>query len=138
MRSISLILIALAMTVSGYLLHRHFALTGPPAQSGTDFCSAVFGVGCDKALRSPLAVQLGLPLAGWGLVYHGTLAALLLLGWTVGDSFRFEATTAALLLALAAALGSIALFVAMLTPLAPFCPLCAVAHAIKKYLKSQQ
>ncbi|MBL7224458.1 MAG: thioredoxin domain-containing protein [Candidatus Brocadiae bacterium] len=134
MRSISLILIALALTVSGYLLYRHFALTGPPALSGTDFCSAVFGVGCDKALRSPLAVQLGLPLAGWGLVYHGTLAALLLLGWAVGDSFRFEAATAALLLALAAALGSLALFVVMLTPLAPFCPLCAVAHAINLLL----
>ena len=52
------------------------------------------GRGYDEALQSPLAFQLGLPLAGWGLVYYGTLASLLLLGWTIGESFRFEATTA--------------------------------------------
>ncbi len=127
-------LIALGFVVSGYLLYRHFVLTDLSAQSGTDFCSALFGTSCDDALRSPLAVQLGLPLAGWGLVYYGTLASLLLLGWTVGDTFRFEAITAALLLALAAALGSIALFIAMVTDLSPFCPLCAVVHAINLLL----
>lgn len=134
MRSIFLTLIGLGLAVSGYLLFRHFALTDYSTQSGTDFCSAVFGMSCDDALQSPLAVQLGLPLAGWGLVYYGTLASLLLLGWTIGESFRFEATTAALLLALAAALGSVALFVAMVTHLSPFCPLCAVVHAINLLL----
>lgn len=133
-RAICLILIGLGLTVSGYLLLRHFALTDLSAQTGTDFCSALFGTGCDDALRSPLAVQLGLPLAGWGLVYYGTLTSLLLLGWTVGETFRFEAMTAALLLALGTALGSIALFVTMVTDLSPFCPLCAVVHAINLLL----
>ena len=134
MKSISLTLIGLALVTSAYLLYRYFALSDLSTQLGTDFCSAVFGMSCDDALQSPLAVQLGLPLAGWGLVYYGTLASLLLLGWTIGESFRFEATTAALLLALAAALGSIALFVAMVTGLSPFCPLCAVVHAINLLL----
>lgn len=91
------------------------------------------GRGYDDALRSPLAVQLGLPLAGWGLVYYGTLTSLLL-GWTVGETFRFEATTAAFLLALAAAFGSVVLFVVMVTDLSPFCPMCAVVHAINLLL----
>jgi uncharacterized membrane protein len=133
-RSICLILIGLGLTISGYLLLRHFALVDLSAQSGTDFCSALFGTSCDDALRAPLAVQLGLPLAGWGLVYYGTLASLLLLGWTIGETFRFEAIAAALLLALAAALASIALFVAMVTDLSPFCPLCVVVHAINLLL----
>ena len=134
MKYVCLLLIGLGMAVSGYLLWRHFALAGLSAQAGSDFCSALFGTGCDDALRSPLAVQLGLPLAGWGLVYYGTLIALLLLGWILGESFRFEALTAALLLALAGALGSVALFVAMLTDLSPFCPLCATVHAINLLL----
>ncbi|HUS73481.1 MAG TPA: vitamin K epoxide reductase family protein [Sedimentisphaerales bacterium] len=134
MRLVLLLLVVLGLSISGYLLLRHFALADLSAQSGTDFCSALFGTSCDDALRSPLAVQLGLPLAGWGLVYYGTLASLLLLGWTVGETFRFEAITAALLLALGAALGSIALFIAMVTDLSPFCPMCAVVHAINLLL----
>jgi protein-disulfide isomerase len=81
-----------------------------------------------------LAVQLGLPLAGWGLVYYGTLVSLLLLGWTMGEAFRAEATTGAFLLALGAALGNIALFVAMATDLSPFCPMCATVHTINLLL----
>lgn len=134
MKSICLILIGLGLAVSGYLLLLHFALIDPLAQSGPDFCSALFGTGCDDALKSPLAVQLGLPLAGWGLVYYGTLASLLLLGWSLGQTFRLEATLAALLLALAGALASIALFVAMTTKVSPFCPMCAVIHAINLLL----
>jgi protein-disulfide isomerase/uncharacterized membrane protein len=134
MRLVLLLLVVLGLSISGYLLLRHFALADLSAQSGTDFCSAIFGMSCDDALQSPLAVQLGLPLAGWGLVYYGTLVSLLLLGWSLGETFRFEATIAALLLALAAAVGSIALFIAMVTDLSPFCPLCAVVHAINLLL----
>jgi protein-disulfide isomerase/uncharacterized membrane protein len=124
------ILVVAGLAVSGYLLYRHLALANPLAQTGSDFCSAFFGTGCDDALRSPLAVQLGLPLAGWGLVYYGTLVALLLLSRLLGPSFRFEAMTAALLLALGGAVGSIALFTAMVTSVSPFCPLCATVHVI--------
>ena len=134
LRFICVVLIGLGLTVSGYLLFRHFALSDLSAQTGTDFCSALFGRGCDDALRSPLAVQLGIPLAGWGLVYYGTIISLLLLGWTMGETFRAEAMTGALLLALGAALGSIALFVAMVTNLSPFCPMCATAHTINLLL----
>ncbi len=134
MKFFCLTLIGLGLMVSGYLLWRHFVIADLSAQPGADFCSALFGTGCDDALRSPMAVQLGLPLAGWGLVYYGTLASLLLLGWTVGETFRFEAMTAAFILALGGALGSIALFVAMVTDLSPFCPMCTGVHVINLLL----
>ena len=103
LRLLCVTLIALGLAVSGYLLFRHFTLIGDQALLPDDFCSTVFGAGCDGALKSSLAVQLGLPLAGWGLVYFGTLAALLLLGWGIGDGFWSEATNAALLMAVPAA-----------------------------------
>jgi len=134
MKSLLLTLILLGTTISGYLLYRHFGLATLSSQRGPDFCSALFGKSCDDALRSPLAVQLGLPLAGWGLVYYGTLVSLLLLGSLLKETFRLEATTAAFLLALAAAAASVALFLAMVTNLSPFCPLCAIVHAINLLL----
>jgi len=129
-RTICLIFIGLGLTISGYLLFRHFAISGMSTQLGTDFCSAVFGRGCDDALQSRLAVQFGIPLAGWGLVYYGTLIVLMLLGWTMGGTFQSEAMTGALLLVLGAACGSIVLLMVMLTGLSPFCPLCAIVHVI--------
>ena len=126
-KSAALLLVACGVAVSGYLLHRHFVLTNASA-AGKDFCSAVFGASCDETLRSEWAVQLGLPLAGWGLVYYGTLGALLLIEWSVGE--ESEATLGALVLGLVAAVLSVALLVVMLAGLTPFCPLCAVAHVV--------
>ncbi len=130
MKFLCLILISIGTLISGYLLLRHFELADLSMQSSTDFCSALFGAGCDDALRSPIAVQLGLPLAGWGLVYYGTLVSLLLLGWILGDTFWHDAVTAALITAFFAALGSALLFITMVSGLSPFCPLCAIVHTI--------
>ncbi len=133
-KTITLILIAVGLAVSIYLLIRHFSLTGYSAHGGADFCSALFGKGCDDALRSGGAVQLGVPLAGWGLVYYGSLLSLLFMGWILGDAFRFQAMVAAFLISLVGAAGSVALFIAMVTPIAPFCPMCATIHAVNLLL----
>lgn len=132
-KTTALVLIAAGLLVSSYLLVRHFALLGS-GSGAVDFCSALFGRGCDDALRSGGAVQLGVPLAGWGLVYYGSLLALLFMGWVLGDAFRFEAMVAAFLISLVGAAGSVALFFAMVTDIAPFCPMCAVTHAINLLL----
>ena len=87
-----------------------------------DICSALFGTGCDETLQSRTAVQLGLPLAGWGLIYYGTLASLLLLGWAMGDAFQFEASLTACLLATALFAG----------------PRAATTQALTKFQKWQQ
>ncbi|MFO7903182.1 MAG: DsbA family protein [Pirellulaceae bacterium] len=128
-KSVSILLLTLGLAVSGYLLYRHFLLIGETTSS-VDFCSAYLGHGCDETLQSDWAVLLGLPLAGWGLVYYGTLLALLLLGWSVGAAFEFEATVAAWVVSLVGAAGSIFLLLVMLDGHAPMCPLCMVVHAI--------
>lgn len=132
-KTLCLVLLTCGLAVSAYLLYRHAALLGDSA-AGADFCNGLFGTGCDETLRSRWAVQLGLPLAGWGLVYYGTLAVLLALGWTVGEAFEFEATVGALALGLVAAAMSIVLMGVMFAGLAPFCPLCAVVHVVNLLL----
>jgi uncharacterized membrane protein len=129
----SLLLAAVGFAVSAHLLARHFALAGA-AVLGADFCSVLFGSGCDETLRSAWAVQAGLPLAGWGLVYYTTLVSLLSLGWSIGSEFEFPATLAALLLATVAAVLSLALLVLMLSGYAPFCPLCVIVHIVNLLL----
>ena len=129
-KTISLILVALGLVVSVYLLWRYIVLTDNWSNGGVDVCSTLFGVGCDAVLRSPASFQLGLPLAGWGLVYYGALATLLLLARFLGEAFEFEAHFAALLLALLAFFLTLALAGTVLTGKAPFCPLCALVHLI--------
>jgi len=126
---LSVSLAAVGLATSGYLLARHFALS-QPGVFGVDYCSALFGAGCDETLQSPWAVLAGVPLAGWGVVYYAVLITLLLLGWSIGYEFEFPATLAALLLAVAAAVISLALLGLMLGGGAPFCPLCAVVHVV--------
>lgn len=121
-------IICIGVATSGYLLVRHFHLSDS-TEPDADFCSAVFGYNCDETLESDFAVQLGLPLAGWGLVYYGSLASLLVLAWSVGEAFISEATLAAWLLSLAGAAGSIVLLCIMLSGEAPVCPLCVIVHA---------
>ena len=134
LRFLCLTLIALGLAVSGYLLSRHLALATAGASDGVDVCSALFGTGCDAALRSALSIQFGIPLAGWGVVYYTSLAVFLLLAWLLGKSFKFEATLAALVLSVVAALVGVGLVVTMLAGQSPFCPLCAVVHTINLVL----
>ena len=75
-------------------------------------------------------MQLGLPLAGWGVVYYGTLISLLLLGWFVGQPFELAAAVAALVLSAVAALLSVVLFGLMVGSQTAFCPLCAVVQGL--------
>lgn len=129
MRLFSLTLIGLALAASAYLLTRHVALMETGTQ-GVDLCSALFGSGCDAALRNPVSEQFGLPLAGWGIVYYGTLGTLLLLGWSLGEAFDSDAVLAAILLSVLGAAASVVLILVMVSGLSPACPLCFVVHAI--------
>jgi protein-disulfide isomerase/uncharacterized membrane protein len=129
-KSICLALTVLGVAISGYLLWRQLVLAGHISAGGGDVCSMLLGMGCDAALKSSTSVQLGLPLAGWGLVYYGTLAACLLLSQPLGADFELAAHLAALLLSLAGAVMSLALAATMLSAGGPFCPLCALVHLI--------
>jgi protein-disulfide isomerase/uncharacterized membrane protein len=130
MRTLCFILLAMGLAVSGHLLFRHFTLAAATGFAAPGTCSTLLGLDCDAALQSPMAQQLGLPLAGWGIVYYGTLMALLIIGWVLGDAYRFEATLAGLVVCALGAAISVVLLAAMLLGAAPFCPLCAGVHVI--------
>ena len=100
-RMLCLSLLGLGSLVSAYLLARSFALVATRVSDAIDVCSAIFGTGCDEALLSAASWQLGIPLAGWGVVYYVTLACLLVMAWALGEAFELEATLGALLLSAA-------------------------------------
>ena len=129
-RLLCLTLIGLGLVVSGYLLARTFTLMVGGGPEAIDLCSAVFGASCDAALIGPTSWQLGIPLAGWGLVYYGTLAGLLVLACALGETIEPNATLGALLLAVMGASASVVLTGIVVTGHAPLCPLCFVIHAI--------
>ena len=130
---LSVLLLVLGTVVCGYLLMRHWAIAGSSV-STTDFCGLVFGTSCDETLQSSSSVWLGMPLAGWGLVFYSTVTALLVLGWSLGEDFQPTAIVAAWLLTLVAAILGIALMGAMLLEGKTLCPLCAAVHGINLLL----
>jgi protein-disulfide isomerase/uncharacterized membrane protein len=129
-----IVLVALGLGLSGYLLLRHYTLATTSGPVGPSTCSVLLKHDCDGALQSAMSRQFGLPLAGWGVVYYGTLAALLLVGWFLGDAIRSEAALAALVLSTFGAALSVVLFLTMTMGKAPFCPLCAATHVINLLL----
>ncbi|MHC4956691.1 MAG: DsbA family protein [Planctomycetota bacterium] len=119
-KSVAVALLVAALVVSGYLLARGFALSGDAAAGG-DVCSTVFKKSCDATLTDPLSKQLGIPLAGWGIVYF---VALLLSLLVVKDRMAVRA------LAAAGGLVSVALLGALLFGDVPLCPLCLVVNGL--------
>lgn len=125
---IPLVLILTALSVSIYLLKLHFDLvSGDPSPN---VCSAVFGVDCEDALKSDYAVQLGVPLGGWGIIYFSTLLAILLLGRYLGEVFDVQATVFAFLFSIPAAFIGLLLMGTMLSGRTGFCPFCAAIHIL--------
>lgn len=132
--AICFVLAGLGFAVSGYLLVRTFSLLVGESVEAVDVCTTVFGTGCDETLLSPSSRKLGIPLAGWGVVYFGALACLLIMAWALGKSFESEATLGTIVLSVFGCCASLWLVALMLTGPAPFCPLCAVVHVINLLL----
>lgn len=130
MRAFCWSLIVLGLIVSGYLLSLYFSLVSGADSAGPSVCSTIFQADCDAALQSPISKQLGLPLPGWGIVFYGTLATVMLLSWLGGETCQHEAALLALVISFAGAVLSIALFLVILLGWSPFCPLCVVIHVV--------
>ena len=123
-------LTVLGLLVSGYLLYRQFLLMSYKAAGVIDLCKEILGTGCDETLSGKSSWFLGLPFAGWGIVYYVSLACLAVLGFFLREEFRLEAHIGSILLSIAGACGSIALAVIIFSGKARLCPLCLVVHAI--------
>lgn len=133
-RIFSLALTIGGLLVSGYLLGRTLMLLMSQDPDAFDVCSAVFGTGCDKTLLSATSWVLGIPLAGWGIVYYAFLLILYVMAGALGEEFAIEANLTALLVSVAGLAGSIVLAAVLLAGWAPFCPLCMVVHGINLLL----
>ena len=129
-----MILITLGLILSGYLLFRGFSLMADSAPGTIDLCSAVLGSGCDESLLSDSSIFLGIPLAGWGIVYYLTLTALLVLGNLLHEEFEFDAAVGALVIAVLGACASVYLLINIFAGWVPLCPLCLILHAINLLL----
>src|SRR5215211_5931838 len=93
----SVLLSLLGLIISTYLLYRHHVVAAN--QTGkVDVCSAVFGRGCDSALKSPVSSLLGLPLAGWGMLYFSSLLLLFIGRRLSGQAFHPQANLSLFLL----------------------------------------
>ncbi len=73
---------------------------------------------------------MGIPLAGWGLVYFGFLLTMVWLTSLLGDDFRKEGMLAAIAVNAAAAAASLYLLAGLLLGHWPFCPACALVNAL--------
>lgn len=122
-------LVTIGLALSGYLYYRTLALEGEAAASTFDVCSALFRVSCDDTLQSEASWFLGMPVAGWGIVYFATFASLLILGRSLKGAFMPQAAVAMVLMNVAGVGVGAGLFSQFLKGL-PFCPLCAGVHLV--------
>lgn len=127
--AVSLAIIALGLATSTYLYVRGVKLSGPGTAYG-DVCSLLFNTSCDATLLSSYGRVFGVSLGGWGVIYFGALALLLLFGLFLRKYFLEPALTA-MIAVNAAGLGVSAyltwLFVSGKVPL---CPLCLFTHGL--------
>ena len=126
---LSTILILIGGLLSGYLLYRHLGLLGA-WEVGRNACSTLLGASCDRTLHSQGSIQMGIPLAGWGLVYFGFLLTLVWLTSLLGDDFRREGMIAAIAVSGIGAVVSVYLLVGLVSGTWPFCPACALINAL--------
>ena len=96
--------------------------------SFTNICSAVFGLSCDATLQNTNASFLGLPWAGWGVLYFTVIIAFLGLKSFLQKDFEQEANAANLAWTGVGSVVSLGLLAAFLSDNTPFCSLCMVVH----------
>src|SRR4051794_6599010 len=89
-------LIITGLIISFYLFYRYWLLT-TNTTGNVDFCSAVFGKGCDSALKSDVSSQLAIPLSAWGIIYYGILLITLIAGRIGNRTFHSTSDVALLL-----------------------------------------
>jgi uncharacterized membrane protein len=84
---LSILCLVVGFAASGLLLARTFSLLENVNASG-DTCAQFFGQGCDPILLDAASYVAGLPLAGWGIIYFGTLLLLMVLGVCFDEPFH--------------------------------------------------
>lgn len=128
-RALPYVFIAPALAISGYLLYRTLVLASK-ADIGLNICSVWLGVDCDATLTSDFAWPLGVPIAGWGIVYFIMLGAAVALGRGMGEPLEHVAVAAAVAIGTAGLAVSAWLSGMMVLGAVRICPLCFTVHAL--------
>lgn len=132
LRILSFISAITGLLISAYLFYQHYLIINE-ANGKADVCYAVFGKGCTRALSSSVAVQMGLPIAGWAIIYYIILVALL----SLAPFIKINKTDASILRTVVTAVGcagSIILLVMIYFDHSLFCPFCVIIHGINVLL----
>jgi protein-disulfide isomerase/uncharacterized membrane protein len=124
----TLTLFGLASSV--YLFRRHIKLLREQIDNVTNICSTVFGSSCDATLQNANADFLGLPWAGWGIIYFSATLTFLLLQYFLKQDFNKVSNIALIGIAGIGSIISIILIRMMLMEKFPFCTYCLVIHLI--------
>ena len=129
------ILIVAGLAVSGHLFLCQLGVGGNTTSGSVSspFATAawqrvLWAAKCDPALDS--SIRLGLPFAGWGVIYYLLIGSLLVLGRCLGDAFEPEARLGALTVSVAGGVVSVALVIAMLAGNPRRCLPCFAVHAV--------
>lgn len=122
---------ALALSLAGLIVSALLARLHAQAHGGAaTFCALSESVNCDRVALSRFSVQLGLPIAVWGMLGYALMAGLAASGVA---RRRPESTWPGgllLLVSAGAAVASVALALVSKVAIGAWCPLCVVSWLI--------
>lgn len=123
--------VALALSLAGLTVSALLARLHAQAHGGAaSFCALSETVSCDRVALSRFSIQLGLPIAVWGVLGYALMVGLAASGVA---RRRPESTSPAgllLLVSAAAAFASVTLAVVSKVAIGAWCPLCVVSWLI--------
>lgn len=128
------LLLLVAVTVvnaglSALLLMQHHG-EGRAVAALSQVCGQGAESGCDKVAQSRFSQVWGMPLGGYGAMFYGSLAIVLLLALLAGPEMRSAAGALALLALTLALAVDVALFGIQLVAIRAFCKVCLLTYAI--------
>jgi uncharacterized membrane protein/protein-disulfide isomerase len=122
---------ALALSLAGLVVSAVLARLHAQAHAGaTSFCALTDTVNCDRVALSPLSVQIGLPVAVWGMIAYALMAGLASSGVPRRPPGSTWPAGLLLIVSTAAAAASVALAVLSKVAVGAWCPLCVASWLI--------
>ena len=123
--------LALALSLAGLIVSALLARLHAQAHAGAaSFCAFSESVNCDRVALSRFSVQLGLPIALWGMFGYAVMAGLAASGVARRRPSSTWPAGLLLLSSAAAAIASVALAVVSKAAIGAWCPLCVVSWLI--------
>jgi protein-disulfide isomerase len=123
--------VALALSIAGLAVSALLARLHVQAHGGAaSFCALSETVNCDRVALSRFSVQLGLPVAVWGVVGYALMSGLAASGVAWRRPGSSWPAGLLLLVSAAAAVASVALAVVSKVAIGAWCPLCVVSWVI--------